>query len=247
MLKICILFALCCAVCISAEVPVNRFRNQRFRQAPQRQFLARQQAPYPDASAPEPDAAYGAPPKPTTPPASQYGPPPVTQYGAPPSAGDIDPNAEPVAEVEAEAFAGVQPSRLTAPSQLTAQKLTLPSTENAPKFAQRLELKQQVQLPPRQVIPAPLQYAQIQQTGSYYVQLPNGNIQRVNYVAQPDHVDNGAFAQLQFRPVAQAQAVVAEPDVFAQLQYRPVAQAQTVFNEPEVYVNTVVQSYTASE
>lgn len=242
MLKKCVLIAMCCAVCISAEAPVNRFRNQRFRQAPpQRQFTARQQAPYPDPLASEPNAAYGAPPKPTTPPAPEYGAPPATQYGTP-AEGDIDQNAEPVAEVEAEAFAGVQPSRLT------AQKLTLPSTENPPKFAQRLELKQQVQLPQRQVIAAPqLQFAQIQQTGSYFVQLPNGSIQRVTYLAQPDHVDNAVLAQLQFRPVAQPQTVATEPELFAQLQFRPVAQAQTVVAEPDVYVNTVVQSYTASE
>lgn len=225
MLKNAIFFVLCCAACILAEPPANRYRAQRFRQAsPSRQFSARQQAPYPDAQT-EPSAAYGAPPNPT---------PPASQYGAPPQP-DTDQNGVPVGE--AEAFAGPEPSRLT------AQKLTLPSAASPPKFAQRLELQQQVQLPARQVVAAPLQYAQlqpvgsvaagpvlpyaqIQQAGSYYVQLPSGDIQRVAYVTQPDPVDNAVLAQLQFRPVARAQAVV---------------------TEPEVYVNTVVQAYTAAE
>lgn len=203
-----VFIVLCCAACILAEPPVNRYRAQRFRQAsPNRQFLARQQAPYPDAQT-EPNGEYGAPPKPTT---------PAAEYGAPPQL-DIDQNGVPV--VEAEAFADPEPSRLT------TQKLTLPSAENPPKFAQRLELRQQVQLPARQAIATPLQYAQVQQAGSYYIQLPSGDIQRVTYLTQPDHVDNAVLAQLQYRPVAQAPAVVAEP---------------------EVYVNTVLQAYTAAE
>lgn len=217
MLKNILVIALCCVSYLLAEAPLNRYRAQRFRQPQQQQFLARQQAPYSDRQSVEPNAVYGAPPNPTTIPGPKYGAPPQR---------DVDLNGEPVAEAEAEAeaeaFAGPEPSRLT------SQKLSLPSPGNPPKFGQRLELQQQVQLPARQVISPPLEYthAHIQQAGSYYVQLPNGNIQRVTYLAQPDHVDNSVFAQLQFRPVAQAQAVV---------------------TEPEVYVNTVVQAYTASE
>lgn len=213
MLKNIVVIALCCVSCLLAEAPVNRYRAQRFRQQ-QQQFFARQQVPYSDKQSAEPNAAYGAPPNPTTAPGPKYGAPPQS---------DVDLSGVPVeAEAEAEAFAGTEPSRLT------SQKLSLPSAGNPPKFGQRLELQQQVQLPARQVIATPLEYthAHIQQAGSYYVQLPNGNIQRVTYLAQPDHVDNSVFAQLQYRPVAQAQAVV---------------------TEPEVYVNTVVQSYTASE
>lgn len=226
MLKNVSFIVLCCAACILAEPPASRYRAQRFRQAPpSRQVSARQQAPYPDAQT-EPSPAYGAPPNPT---------PPASQYGAPPQP-DTDQNG--VVVGEAEAFAGPEPSRLT------AQKLTLPSAASPPKFAQRLELQQQVQLPARQVAAAPLQYtaqlqpvgsvagaavlpyAQIQPAGSYYVQLPSGDIQRVAYLTQPDPVDGAVYGQLQFRPVARAQAVV---------------------TEPEVYVNTVVQAYTAAE
>lgn len=38
--------------------------------------------------------------------------------------------------------------------------------------------------------------------GSYFIQLPNGSIQRVTYQSAADPVDNSVSAKLQFQPVA---------------------------------------------
>lgn len=228
--------AVLCVACVLAEAPINRYRPQRFRQGP-RQFFARQEAPYPESQGGEPKPEYG-PPKPV------YGPPTTTpspQYGAPPS--DADPeitNAEPT-NPDAELVAG-QPSRLTQFGQ------HLPTRKSPPKFSQRLELKQQVhQLPSTQVVTpfqqvvtpvqhvvspvqqqvlSPVQLAALQQAGSYYIELPNGSIQRVNYLSEPSLLDETVYAKLQFRPVAEVQTTVAEPQLF---------------------VNTVVQSHVATD
>lgn len=228
-----VIVAVLCVSCVLAEAPINRYRyrQQRLRQLPQRQFFARQEAPYPPAaSSGEPQPEYGPPPSygpPTTEPAPQYGPPP-------PSNGDTElTNNETTDNPESEALPGAagQPSRLT-----KFQKFTLPSKANPQKFSQRLELQQQVHLPNQpqfqqvqpqfqQVQLAPLS-APIQQEGSYFVQLPNGIIQRVNYITQPNLVDNTLAARLQFRPVAVA---------------------QTTVNEPQVYVNTLVNSYATAD
>lgn len=64
--KILIVAVLCVAYSL-AEAPVNRYRSQRFRQAPPRQYsrqFARQEAPYPASQGGEPAAEYG-PPKPS--------------------------------------------------------------------------------------------------------------------------------------------------------------------------------------
>lgn len=220
------------ALCVSltlGEVPNNRYRyrQQRLRQLPQRQFFARQEAPYPAASQPEPKPEYGPPPS-YGPPAS-YGPPlatePASQYGAPTNGDTELTSNETTDNPESEVLPGAQPSRLT-----KSQKLSLPNQGKPQKFSQRLELQQQVHLPNQpqqlqQVQLAPLA-APIQQEGSYYIQLPNGAIQRVNYLTQPSLVDNTISARLQFRPVAVA---------------------QTTYNEPQVYVNTLVNSYATAD
>lgn len=209
---------------VLAEAPINRYRyrSQRLRQIP-RQFFARQEAPYPAANN-QPAASYGPPT--TVSPAPSYGPP-AASYG-PPVAQPADPEPtsnEAIDNPDSEVVPGAEPSRLT------AQKLTLPSKNNGQKFSQRLELQQQVHLPSpqaqqvQQVQLAPL-VAPIQQEGSYFIQLPNGVIQRVNYLAQPSLVDNTLAARLQFRPVATVKAS---------------------YNEPQVLVNTLVNSYTSAD
>lgn len=238
-----VVIAVLCITYTLAEAPVNRYRAQRLRQPPPRQFFGRQEAvpaPYPDSQGGEPAAEYG-PPKPV------YGAPttPAPQYGPPPSNGDAEIPSESVNNPDSELVSG-QPSRLQSLPQKKQQK-----------FSQRLELQQQVQQYPQQyqqqqfitpvvspfqqvVAAAPLQYAAapvqyaaapaqlaaIQQDGSYFIQLPNGSIQRVNYATQPSVVDNSVLAKLQFRPVAAVQATVAEP---------------------QLYVNTVVQSHVNSD
>ncbi|XP_031639155.1 uncharacterized protein LOC116351211 [Contarinia nasturtii] len=228
--KILIIAVLCVSYTL-AEAPVNRYRSQRFRQAPprqySRQFSQRQESPYPQSQGNEPAAEYGAP-KPT------YGPPstnPPPVYGAP-AAGDV----EPVENSDSEVVG--QPSRLTQFN----EKLSLPSNRDPQKFSQKLELQQQVQQFPSQqivtpfvaaapiqpVVGAPVQFAQaIQPEGSYYIQLPSGSIQRVNYLTQPSVVDNSVLAKLQFRPVGGLQTTVVEPQ--------------------QLYVNTVVQSHVSSD
>lgn len=236
-----VVIAVLCITYTLAEAPVNRYRAQRFRQSPPRQFFGRQEeapAPYPDSQGGEPAAEYG-PPKPV------YGAPsttPAPQYGPPPSNGDAEIPTESVNNPDSEVVSG-QPSRLQSLPQKKQQK-----------FSQRLELQQQVQQYPQQypqqyqqqqfitpvvspfqqvvaaapvqLATAPAQLAAIQQDGSYFIQLPNGSIQRVNYVTQPNVVDNSVLAKLQFRPVAAVQATVAEP---------------------QLYVNTVVQSHVNSD
>lgn len=214
-----LLIAVVCVSYVLAEAPINRYRYrpQRLRQIPSRQFLARQEAPYPYPAAINPTAAQPAP---------TYGPP-AASYG-PPVAHPADPEPtsnEAIDNPDSEVVPGAEPSRLT------AQKLTLPSKNNAQKFSQRLELQQQVHLPSpqvqqvQQVRLAPL-VSPIQQEGSYFIQLPNGVIQRVNYLTQPSLVDNSLAARLQFRPVATVQAS---------------------YNEPQVLVNTLVNSYTSAD
>lgn len=237
-----LIVAVLCVAYVLAEPPVNRYRNQRFRQAPlrqapPRQFFARQEAPYPAANAGggEPKPEYG-PPKPT------YGPPPTTTpapaYGAPPAASNGNGEAT---NPDSEAVG--QPSRLTAFN-------ALPTKKAPQKFSQRLELQQQVkQFPGQQqfiapvqrvvapvqpvvapvqpiAVAAPLQYTAIQPDGSYFVQLPSGSIQRFNYLAQPSVVDGTVISNLQYSPVAEVQASVAEPNF---------------------YVNTLVQSQVTAE
>lgn len=215
-----LLVAVLCVSYVLAEAPINRYRYrpQRLRQIP-RQFLSRQEAPYPAANS-QPAPSYGPPT--TVSPAPSYGPP-APSYGPP---ADPEPTSnEAIDNPDSEVVPGAEPSRLT------AQKLTLPSKNNAHKFSQRLELQQQVHLPSpqvqqvQQVQLAPL-VAPIQQEGSYYIQLPNGVIQRVNYISQPSLVDNTLAARLQFRPVATV---------------------QTSYNEPQVLVNTLVNSYTSAD
>lgn len=233
-----VIVAVLCVTCILAEAPLNRYRFQRLRQPPSRQFFARQEAPYPDASQQggEPKAEYG-PPKPvygppSTPPPPQYGPPPSTNGDTEITNTADNPDSEVVG----------QPSRLT-----QSERLTLPTKKSPQKFSQRLELQQQVQQFPNQQFPhqqipnqqfpnqqfvtpvqqvvAPAQLAAIQE-GFYYIQLPNGAIQRVEYFTQPSLVDNSVLANLQFRPVAEVQATVAEPQLF---------------------VNTLVQSHVTAD
>lgn len=109
-------------------------------------------------------------------------------------------------------------------------QLLQPLQVQAPVF-QRLELQQPLLSPvaqpllPQNELLQRLELQPVQQEGTYFIQLPSGTIQRVNYVAQPSLVDNSVSARLQFRPVVGAQAT-------------------TVAEQPQIYVNTLVQAYT---
>lgn len=250
--KILIVAVLCVSYAL-AEAP--RYRNQRFRQAqfrqaPPRQFFARQEAPYPESSGGEPAAEYG-PPKPTP----TYGPPPTTpasSYGPPAEApSDVEPAQNPDTEVVAAPSRFTQFSDklalpATKPPQKFSQRLELqqqvkqfPNQQQqqvvtpfvAPVAAAPVQFATPVVAAPAQFaapaqLVAPAQFGAIQQEGSYYIQLPSGSIQRVNYLTQPSVADNAVVAQLQFRPVAEVQATV---------------------NQPELYVNTVVQSQVSTD
>lgn len=237
--KIVVFVLLMCVSYVLAEAPLsNRYRPQRYRQAPpSRQFqLARQEAPYPESSGGQPSAEYGPPssPKPV------YGAPsttPASQYGAPPAPVDEPELVNPDTE------ALPQPSRLR-----QFERLNAPSKKSPQKFSQRLELQQQVQQFPAALqppliaaapfpapIPAPIQpvfaspyqLAALQNPeGSYFIQLPNGAIERVNYLTQPSLVDDSILAKLEFRPVAEVQTTVAEP---------------------QLYVNTLVHSHISAD
>lgn len=214
-----LLVAVLCVSYVLAEAPINRyrFRPQRLRQIPSRQFFARQEAPYPAANN-QPAASYGPPT--TSGPAPSYGPPAASYGPIVVQSADPEPfSNEAIDNPDSEVIPGAQ-----------LQKLTLPSKNNAQKYSQRLELQQQVHLPSSQVkqiqFEPQFQLAPIQQEGSYFIQLPNGVIQRVNYLAQPSLVDNTLAARLQFRPVATVQAS---------------------YNEPQVLVNTLVNSYTSAD
>lgn len=52
--------------------------------------------------------------------------------------------------------------------------------------------------------------------GSYFIQLPNGSIQRVTYESASDPVDHSVSAKLQFQPIASLapQAPVFQPVIF---------------------------------
>lgn len=215
------LIVVLCVACVVAEAPVYRYRGQRLRQLPQRQrspFFARQEA---EPAAPNPKPEYGAPPQQAPNPKPEYGAPPATEpapaYGPPPPKPD-ESGDESSTDTE---VVNSQPSRF-----MKFDRLRVPS-KNAQKF-QRLELQQQIQtVPNRPLQPLalqPIQYAAIQQEGSYFIQLPNGAIQRVNYLTQPSLVDDSVTARLQFRPIAEAQITAVDP---------------------QLYINTQVQSYTS--
>lgn len=236
--KVAIVVLLSCVSYVLSEAPLsNRYRPQRYRQAPtsSRFLLARQEAPYPASTGGQPAAEYG-PPKPV------YGAPsptttPSPQYGAPPAPVD-EPELINPSNTDTEAVPG-QPSRLR-----QFERLTAPNKKGPQKFSQRLELQQQVQqfpatlqppliaaphfhaavplpaaipapAPIQPVFASPYQLAALQQPeGSYFIELPNGSIQRVNYLTQPSLVDDSVLAKLEFRPVAEVQATVADPHLF---------------------------------
>lgn len=237
--KIAVAVLLLCVNYVLSEAPLsNRYRSQRYRQAPlsRQSFLARQEAPYPESSAGQPAAEYGPPssPKPV------YGAPPTTpapQYGAPQPAPVDEPELVNPSNTDTEAVPA-QPSRLR-----QFERLTLPTKKSPQKFSQRLELQQQVQqfpsalqpplipapipAPIQPIFSSPLQLAALQQPeGSYFIQLPNGAIQRVNYLTQPSLVDDSVLAKLEFRPIAEVQTTVAEP---------------------QLYVNTLVHSHVSAD
>lgn len=195
---------------------------------------------------------YGAPPTKPAPP-SQYGPPPSEDGNVSAESGPT--SNETTDNPDSENVAGAQSGRLNrleklrqSPSgqgkrqqkfqRLQAQPSLLPQTQfiqplqvQAPVF-QRLQLQQPALLAPsaQPLLPQTellqrLELQPIQQEGSYFIQLPSGTIQRVNYVTQPNFVDNSVSARLQFRPVVEAQAT-------------------TVAEQPQIYVNTLVQAYT---
>lgn len=245
------LIAVVCVVCIAAEAPLrnNQFRGQRLRQQPQ--HFARQQAggPYAPAGT-QPSVPFNLPgPNVHT----QYGPPPPSQDGTSGEAGPT--SNETTDNPDSEHVAGGQSGRLNRfeklrqaprgqnkqhlqkfqrlqaqPSFVPQPQLLQPLQVQAPVF-QRLQVQQPLLSPvaqpllPQTELLQRLELQPIQQEGSYFIQLPSGSIQRVNYVAQPSLVDNSVAARLQFRPVVEAQAT-------------------TVAEQPQIYVNTLVQAYT---
>lgn len=242
------LIAVVCIMGIVAEAPLrnNHFRGQRLRQQPS--HFARQQAAGPYAPAgtqpnvpfnlpsPNVNTEYGAPP-------SQYGPP-STDDGISVESGPT--SNETTDNPDSENVAGAQSGRLNrfeklrqAPrghaqrqkkfQRLQAQQSLRPQAQllqplqvQAPVF-QRLQVQQPL-LPQTELLQR-LELQPVQQEGSYFIQLPSGSIQRVNYLAQPSFVDNSVSARLQFRPLVEAQAT-------------------TVTDQPQIYVNTLVQAYT---
>lgn len=243
------LIAIVCVVCISAEAPLrnNHFRGQRLRQSSS--HFARQQAaagPYAPAGT-QPNVPFNLP---TPNVNTNYGAPP-----APPSDNESTLTSnETTDNPDSENVAGAQSGRLQrfeklrqAPRgqgnrqqkfqrfqqlqpSLVSQAQLLPLQVQAPVF-QRLQVQQPLLTPvaqpllPQTELLQRLELQPIQQAGSYFIQLPSGTIQRINYVAQPNLVDNSVAARLQFRPVVEAQAT-------------------TVAEQPQIYVNTLVQAYT---
>lgn len=245
--KVAVYLLLLCVSYVLAEAPLSqRYRSQRYRQASRPFAFERQEAaPYPASSGGQPSAAYGppsspkpiygAPPQPTT--------TPSPQYGAPPAPVD-EPELVNPSTSDTEAIPG-QPSRLR-----QFGGLNPPTKKNPSKFSQRLELQQQVQqfpaalqppllaaapfpapipvaAPIQPVFASPYQLAALQHPeGSYFIQLPNGAIERVNYLTQPSLVDDSVLAKLEFRPVAEV---------------------QTTFAEPQLFVNTLVHSHVSTD
>lgn len=175
------------AVAVHALPEPPRFRSQRFRQQPF--AFARQEAPYPASSGGNPATAYGPPPTPAPSPKPEYGAPPKPEYGPPPPA---------VAGSDAESV----DTTLASPDNTDSTEVVA----NSGRFrAQKLQLQHgDHQLQPLE-------------QGSYFIQLPNGQIQRVTYESASDPVDHSVSAQLQFQPVASLapqQAPLFQPLVF---------------------------------
>lgn len=160
----------------------------RFRPQSQRfRQFARQEAPYPPASAGNPATVYGPPPTTAAPPKPSYGPPPPS-YGPPPAVAGGDGSET------------VDPSVGSEPS---AENPEAESVASGQFRAERLRLANQQKLQPLE-------------QGSYFIQLPNGSIQRVTYQSAADPVDNSVSAKLQFQPVVSLapQAPALQPVVF---------------------------------
>lgn len=195
---------------------------------------------------PSVNTKYGAPPVPPT----QYGPPPAgngngAEAGPTSNETTDNPDSENVAGAQSGRLNRFEKllqapngqgrrqqkfQRLQAPQPLVPQAhLLQPLQVQAPVF-QRLQVQQPLLAPlaqpllPQADLFQRLELQPIQQEGSYFIQLPSGTIQRVNYVTQPSLVDNSVSARLQFRPIAEAQAT-------------------SVAENPQIYVNTLVQAY----
>lgn len=243
------LIAVVCIVGIVAEAPLrsNHFRGQRLRQQPS--HFARQQAAGPYAQAgtqpnvpfnlptPNVDTEYGAPAAPS----SQYGPPTSTdgiESGPTSNETTDNPDSENVAGAPSgrlhrfeklrqaprgQAQRQQKFQRLQAQQSLRPQAQLLQPLQVQAPVLQRLQVQQPL-LPQTELLQR-LELQPVQQEGSYFIQLPSGSIQRVNYLAQPSFVDNSVSARLQFRPLVEAQAT-------------------TAAEQPQIYVNTLVQAYT---
>lgn len=153
------------------EAPL-RFRPQPQRFR-QRPLFARQEA-VPEGN---PATVYGPPPTTAAPaPAISYGPPAAT-YGAPPAVAGSDSE--------------------TVDTSLTSNETTdNPDAENVASGQFRSQRLHQGQASQRQQ-----QLPEQLDQGSYFIQLPNGSIQRVTYVSAANLEDNSISAKLQFRPV----------------------------------------------
>lgn len=234
--------------------PEAPLRFQRFRQP---QFFARQQAaPYaPAGSQPNvpfdlpsesrtPNTQYGAPPPPPPPPPPSLEPLPSTAYGVPSTSygvpigatsqllgtRDTELSSNEAVDPDAEILTDAAPARLRSQKlrkqparQQQFQRLRAQSPQQQHHQLQLQQLRQQQQFREFQQ----LQQLQQQQQGSYFIQLPNGSIQRVAYSTLSDPQDNTVSAQLKFRPVALA-----------------ATEAQVLQPQP-LFVNTFVSSYTA--
>lgn len=187
--KICIVALAVVAVAVHAEPEAPRYRPARFRQQPF--AFARQEAPYPASAGGNPATVYGPPSTPAPSPKPSYGPPPKPEYGAPP---------KPEYGAPPESAVGTDTESVD-----TASAETPDSTDASGRYrAQKLQLQHgDHQLQPLE-------------EGSYFIQLPNGAIQRVTYESAADPVDYSVSAKLQFQPIAnvEPQLPVFQPVVF---------------------------------
>lgn len=227
--------------------PEAPLRFDRFRQP---QFFARQQAPpyAPAGAAPNvpfdlpsesrpPSTKYGAPPPPPPPPppaleplpSTSYGVPiaPSNQYGSPSPSQLLGTRDTELSSNEAIENPDAEILTDTAPARFRSQKLRQQPARKQQQFQRlRSQTRQQQQFQEFQEFQQ-LQQFREQQQGSYFIQLPNGSIQRVAYSTLSDPQDNTVSAQLKFRPVALA-----------------ATEAQVLQPQP-LFVNTFVTSYTA--
>lgn len=196
------LIALICVLYTNAEAPFRKHYKfaKQLDSAPYAPSGLQPAVPFGLPTTPQPHVVYG---------------PPASSYGLP---ADDPQSIETEENADAEYIN--QPSHLTRFEKLRQRNGQFRQAKNG---QQKLQLQKFAKFSQPQQLVQPLQA--VQPEGSYFIQLPNGAIQQVTYVAQPSPFDQSVSARLQFRPVAQAQAMAVA--------------------DPQVFVNTLVQTYSA--